>query len=170
MSTFWTQLLLNAIVGGALSTIVGVVVGFLFKRWLRSVFEPQQQATTAAAHKAANSADQAASAARATAGLATTASEDAKAAGDSSRDASSKLEVVGARLVDVLAENRGMARRLDDVLAAYLRLRAVAQQQGIEIPDVARPDPDLDPEAQTITGKHRLPTQLLPVVDEGDQP
>jgi hypothetical protein len=177
MSTFWTQLLLNAIVGGTLSTIVGVVVGFLFKRWLRSVFEPQQQATTAAAHKAARSADQAASAARTTAGLATVASEDARTAGDNSRDASTKLDVVGARLVDVLAENRGMAGRLDDVLAAYLHLRALVQQEGIEIPAAAKPAGLLIPasaadadDPASATGRHRLHTQRFPIIDEGDHP
>lgn len=175
--TFWTQFLISSIGGGGLSAAVGVVVSVLFRRWIRQTFgEPGE--ITSLAQTAANQSKHAAGASRraevqakSAATAAGGASASADGARENSRQASEALVFVGDQLGDVVAENRGMARRVDDLLAANLQLRTLLRQRGIAVPDRLAPSPDeSSADDALVTGRHRLFTRGIPTIDEGDHP
>jgi hypothetical protein len=165
--TFWFPNIVQSTLFAAISAIVVFAVGLILRWWWKhwgqdwvrtwaaDLLTEKLKPTEDAALDAASSARGAKDAADAGAG-------DAKVAASNASDAGAKLEIVGARLVDVLGENRGMATRLDDLLSAYLRLRAIAREQGVHLP------PDLDPDdlgddleleetqAIMVTGRHLL--------------
>lgn len=140
--SFWSQLLLNAIVGGALSTIVGVVVGFLFKRWLRSVFEPEQKATTAAANKAASSA------------------VEARDASQTAAKHALELKEANGRFVAMLPEREDAVEYLKETnsrLLAELVIQASKHPEDFDSPTAPRFEhPTAVPEEVYVTGRHAL--------------
>lgn len=168
---FWAPNLVQWVVGAAITAIVSAAVGltaryFLrrwFDRWFRPWLEQQLGEQIRISRRGADASELASQ-------HALTASADARATGDNVRQANATLEFVGETLGDNVGETRRMAKRLDDFLTANLQLRTLLTQHGIPIPDTARVNGVVtgEVEAQTITGRHRLRTQMVTIPDERD--
>ena len=171
--SFWAQFLISSVGGGALSTAVGLTVGFLMRRWLKPILGGQQEIkqlaqtavdqSTHAAARATGAEEQSKKAADS----AGAANESAATAGDNSRQANAALEFLAERYAAAQAANEDLRERVDRLLGTRARQVAVEQQPrtgGLLIPLDAGDDSD----PTTVTGKHRLHSQRIQTIDEGD--
>lgn len=148
---FWAPNLVQWIVGGAITAVVGAIVGFIVRRWLRELILPiigEQQQTKAFAKTAAVSSIESADAAKAA----------AKHAGDANGKAGTALtnsEKVNEALV-FLAKQLGRENDRSEYLAEHNNrlMGALARERA------RNPVDDVE-DAITITGKHRLHTALI---------
>lgn len=163
-AAFWAPNLIQWIVGAAISAVVAAVVGFLVRRWLRGAADAifgEQQRTTAAARAAADDS-------RLAAEHAAAAGADAKTAGLNSEAANEAIVWLAGELAKSDAVTGQLRERIDRLLGTRARQLAAEHPHppGLLIPVDAGTDDD----PTTVTGKHRLHTQRLPTIDEGDRP
>lgn len=167
----WEGFWLPNIIQATVFSILAAVVGFLARRWIRQAFDwlgpaieqifGEQQRTKHAAESAATRAGEAAKSAG-------SASESASSANDNSRQANDALEWFMGEIARRDAAEREMKERIDRLLGT--RARSLATERvddiptGLIIPISAAEDDD----PATVTGRHRLHTQHIQAIDEGD--
>ena len=151
--TFWLPNIIQATLFAALAAAVGIIARKYFAAAFQQIFGEQVQTRHAAE----------AAATRAQAAQTSSAS-----ANKNSADANEAIAFMADRLGQVLVEKDYMARRNDRMLAVNLEYRNLLTQNNVEIP--ARLDPTgtdtSETEAQTITGKHRLRTSMIPTASQ----
>lgn len=175
-TTFITTLLLNNVVGGALSAGVGLIVTFLLKRWFNQL-KAEQERTTAAATAAASRAGVSADLSRVAVEHASSASEnaktasvDAKAAAEhadaanrsagEAKETALEIKESNGRVVTVIPERDDAVEYLRETnsrLVAQLVIQASRHPEDFDSPTAPRFGPPVvDTEAAYITGRHLL--------------
>lgn len=125
------------------------------RRGWRALAE-EQQATKQAADAAADRAHESASASR----------EAAKTAEENSRQADATIEWLAGHLARRDAVIDELRDRIDGLLGTRARQVAVERE---ERPALLVPlDAGAETDPTTVTGRHRLHTQHIPTIDEGD--
>ena len=162
-ATFWAPNLLSATLFAAISGLVGTSVGLIARRWFRQWAEQlfgEQQRTTNAAETAASRAGEALDASHKAVQRAETTGADARSAADNSRQANEVLEWLVPQIAARDAVIEDLKERIDRLLGTRARQIAAGHQPSGEL----APTEGTGDEVAVITGKHRLPTSIVPVV------
>lgn len=173
-ASFWWPNIVQATLFAAMSAIVGTVVGLGVrwawrkwgKPWVQAVAADmlaEQRATTAASNDAV-------AASRVAAEHATNASADAKTASDNSRQANEVLEWLVPQIAARDAVIEDLKERIDRLLGTRARQLASTHVDSVPTGLLIPLDAGDDNDPTTVTGRHRLHTQHLQTIDEGDHP
>lgn len=180
--TFWAPHLLQAtlfaglaaIVSGIIGTTAGLIARWWWKKhgipwvrtWAGNLISEKLLSTTNAALAAADHAAEAVVAS-------TTSGEVAQTAADNSRQANEAIVWLAEQVAHRDAVNEDLRERIDRLLGTRARLLAAGQVPDTIPVDDAAPSGLLIPaaagdadEPMTITGRHRLHTQVVATVDE----
>lgn len=150
--SFWAPNLVQWIVGGSITAVVGAIVGFVVRRWLRQLLLPilgEQQQTKELARTAAVQSIESADAAKLAARHASTANDTATTVVTNSEQLHDAVVFLAKQLGQENDRSEYLAEQTNRLLGALARERA-------------RNPIDEDPEdVLTITGRHRLHTALI---------
>lgn len=171
-STFWwpniVQATLFAAISAIVSALVALAVRWAWKRWGKPWVQAiaadllvEQRATAAATNDAV-------AASRVAAEHATSASADARTASDNSRQANEVLEWLVPQIAARDAVIDDLKERIDRLLGTRARQLAATRVDSVPTGLLIPRDAGDENDPTTTTGRHRLHTQHVQIIDEGD--